>query len=300
MRLSSSSHPGPSTLRLGLLTLALALGQVPSADAQWLWEDGFDGPALDPAWQLSTWNTASWSGGFEAGAWHLQAIQAQQNNTWCEVILGRDLPCRDGWLITAELGWAGSTIQVMQQALLRLRDDGGEVLARGGFYDAWVGARGSFYACVGSNCQQQPLNQQPYVGQLTLQASLDQGQLSLVLDGTPYASGPLDSPIAHLELVFAHYEYPTSTLGGVSVTNLRLESPLAAPALSIQADSSLVLQWPVQHCSAVRIYQAPSPDSPWPGGYSLLGEAPAGTAGWPLPAPAADSRAVYRVTRVED
>ena len=49
---------------------------------------------------------------------------------------------------------------------------------------------------------------------------------------------------------------------------------------------------------AVRIYEAPSLESPWPGGYTLLAEAPAGTDHWPLPAPAPDSQAVYRLTRV--
>ncbi len=276
-----------------------ALLLATAAQAQLVFEDHFDDGSLDSAWTIHTEYVSAWAGEELGTTFRVTDIAHTEPLQWAGVVLERDLPCLGDFDIRADLQWTGSGLQIMQYARLRLYHEE-EQLAWGGYRDAWVGQQGALGGGVLDGSSWDTGNgHTPSVGTVAVRLRRVSSWLELWIDDVLRAEGASLPSATLLEIHFAHWERPGSTMGDLRVDRVRVEGAPSKPQLSIaRVDSLVQLDWTGCPELPSRLWWAATADAAWPAAWNVAGDYPTGngTATWPLN----EGLRVFRVTQSHD
>jgi hypothetical protein len=133
-----------------------APARSPSADAcVVLIRDRFEGPALDPVWDVAftnpgttAANTAGWEHRFASGSLVVSHIEpATLSGAWSYVALSRPLGGHvTDFSLSLSMGWKSAGASDMTNVVFTVHADDGSVLGQVLYHDAWTGSRGEWVA----------------------------------------------------------------------------------------------------------------------------------------------------------
>jgi hypothetical protein len=196
--------------------------------------DDFDGPALDPAWQVHLdYDPPASSWEYEVTGGHLTVtdVQGDSLDVWCAACVRREcvapgdfsLECGFSWDTTSE----PQTNRAMQQLRVSLVDTAGHVLALVMYYDCWFSSRGVVYALIGS-ASHQGSDRLPYAGEATVRIERSDETVTVWWNEELLLTETEASAVDSLELAFWYAPRENSFFGPEFVDFVTVTAPETA------------------------------------------------------------------------
>jgi hypothetical protein len=208
-----------------IFAVILSFSAIP-ANATTLWADDFDGPTLDPAWNISSSNVSSWTYDISNSNLNIYDMSPMASNQWSAVYLSRSFSPVSDFHLDFDFSWdSAGSLDAMQHVLVRLYDSDGNMMARAGYSDNWIDRSGVQYAIISG--------EQSYTSSslsLSGDASVDiiglDGTLDILWGGSSIMNGA-SSSLSKVMIEFWYYPSSLSSMGTLSVGYIADPPPIA-------------------------------------------------------------------------
>ncbi|MEM7391270.1 MAG: hypothetical protein AAF492_02895 [Verrucomicrobiota bacterium] len=183
-------------------------------------------------WTVNTKGIKDWDFKNTDGVLQLHRIEANFNNpggggTWSSMTFEREVSLTGDFSLETEFEWTtGKSIRAMDRLILRLFDPDGAPIVHTGYYDAWWGHRGAWYATAGDQKHHTGHDALPHAGTAQLLIKRENGVLTLWRDDVKILTATSATEVGRIALEFAHYPSRGNRFDSLAVRRLHIpESP---------------------------------------------------------------------------
>ncbi len=199
-----------------LFTVFSLIFAVPILQAAIVLEDHFDDGVLDPAWNVTFEQATGWT--YEESGTNLTVTDIDStilndgpDGVWGYVDLTRTFSPLADFQVEIGFSWESfSTLSMLQQVGVFLYGNQGELVAYGGYFDAWALHRGSIRGRVYGDPVELYFtghSEMPYAGSGSIGISRDSDLLALSYNGSDKVFTTNDIPVEKLVVRFGYYKY---------------------------------------------------------------------------------------------
>ena len=191
--------------------------------------DGFDGPSLDPAWDVAfsvpgrgAQNTSAWTYSFASGAFVVEDITPIGfGPPWSLVSMSRSIKGGAAdFSVALQMGWSSPFVTDMMDLVLAVYAADG-IIGRVEYHDAWDGSRGEWVAEDATSYDYRTnANSLGTSGTETLAMSRTGDSVSFLIGGATVLTLTDTRPVTRIALEFGYYSYPGSTFGDFKLYDL--------------------------------------------------------------------------------
>ncbi|MBC7855364.1 MAG: hypothetical protein IAF94_18195 [Pirellulaceae bacterium] len=185
--------------------------------------DSFGGSALDPAWSITFEDATGWSHSVGGGQLDVTDItgapsQPSGGSIYGTVKLTQNFGPIGDFQLQFDMGWAGN-LNAMQFVIANVVSSTGDVVAAGGYSDAWADSTGAKYARAGALEFSNGAGTLPQSGNASLTIERTGSNISVAWNGAQFLAGTDSTPITDVELTFGYYNFSGGSTFGTEVVS---------------------------------------------------------------------------------